>query len=68
MFTLDSEKVETLNIILQTYIDYWSRPKNFKRESTSALYIIPSPLTMYYGKTVGHSLKNGHITFGCSNG
>ena len=46
MFKLDLEKAEKPEIKLQTSVESWKKQESSRKTSTSALLIMPKPLTM----------------------
>ena len=55
MYKLDLEKAEEPEIKLPTTIGSLKRQGSSRKTSTSALFIIPKPLTMWIQQTVGNS-------------
>ena len=50
MFKLDLEKAEEPGIKLPTYVGSWKKQENTRKISTSALLIMPKPLTVWITK------------------
>ena len=57
MYKLDLEKAEESEIKLQTSIEAQKKQENSRKTSTSALLIMPNPLTLWITTNCGKFLK-----------